>query len=679
LTREQPTRKQKRRRPLWRRLLRGTLLALVWTLIIALIVVAATIDILRKPGGRAFLRDQVLAQTKAMLPGLRIAHIGGSYTDSLLLEGVRLDDRDGKPALGLERLRLLFEPTALGDRTVHVKLIELYRPRITLEKRADGSFNLQHLVVPQKETKKEEPKPKKKKAGAPWSVQLDRLAIVDAQIELPAELVPVGVASHKSDKPGRRLIRLSLDAKLAIKDEHELSADIRLKIDRGASARDQARVERLGQRASAARQARSRARRSGRPETRRRRGSAVDDALRRSARFEKNRGRRAARAAFQRQRHAKVATQNAHGVAAFARARHAAFSQKRAVGQLYATAVDGRPLSSDRAFACSEHQRPTLDAQKARARCRQAQVDHVDAVGERHQDALQSQAGVGLEPVAVAAAHRSQGAEKGPRRHHYAVFECERRDGGAASRQARFQGQAPQHCRNGAFIAAAGKRARWLAQDARRLFDDHRRSATPSRQAAGQRRARHTQAQAARPSAFAVDRRHGTARHESRRRARVEIASKPRQRDAKQALWIARRARRVVSRSAHQARSQARAALSRAPTDHVAQGAFFAFWRQSRARGAVRHAQLSARSRALGLAPLEDPLRQSAVRLAHERHVGRSRRTQKALFGPANAAFSSQRLAAARARGEPASALSARQTVSGACQAGARCARQDER
>jgi autotransporter translocation and assembly factor TamB len=232
LTREQPTRKQKRRRPLWRRLLRGTLLALVWTLIIALIVVAATIDILRKPGGRAFLRDQVLAQTKAMLPGLRIAHIGGSYTDSLLLEGVRLDDRDGKPALGLERLRLLFEPTALGDRTVHVKLIELYRPRITLEKRADGSFNLQHLVVPQKETKKEEPKPKKKKAGAPWSVQLDRLAIVDAQIELPAELVPVGVASHKSDKPGRRLIRLSLDAKLAIKDEHELSADIRLKIDR---------------------------------------------------------------------------------------------------------------------------------------------------------------------------------------------------------------------------------------------------------------------------------------------------------------------------------------------------------------------------------------------------------------------------------------------------------------
>src|SRR5712691_638118 len=89
--------------PLWRaaRVAGAILLGL---LALSAVLVCAVVLYARTDAGREHLRQLVLVQARAQVPGLRIGHIGGDYVHALSLDDVNIVDASGRTVVHVGQL-----------------------------------------------------------------------------------------------------------------------------------------------------------------------------------------------------------------------------------------------------------------------------------------------------------------------------------------------------------------------------------------------------------------------------------------------------------------------------------------------------------------------------------------------------------------------------------------------
>lgn len=227
-----------RRRSWPLRALRKLGLGLLLALVVIAVLVIATLDVLRRPGGLEFLRQQALRQTRTVLPGLSVERIAGNLTSTLTLNGVVLNDRFGGPAIRVRRIGLRYDLSRLISGVLRVEQLELDQPEVQVRPSRNGATNLSQLVTPTAEP-----------ASKPTSLRLDveRLKIrggkvsvvgragslvvdpLDGELGLTGSLRDITLELHRLVAglrlPAGRRFRGSLDGRLAL-DAKRLEARI---------------------------------------------------------------------------------------------------------------------------------------------------------------------------------------------------------------------------------------------------------------------------------------------------------------------------------------------------------------------------------------------------------------------------------------------------------------------
>ncbi|HVR62216.1 MAG TPA: hypothetical protein VMU50_09980, partial [Polyangia bacterium] len=148
-------------------------------LALAAAAVSAAFIYARTEVGREQVRQLVLGQARAHVPGLRIGHVGGDYVHDLILDDVSVVDDSGRTAVAVARLSARYDLLALLRHTVAVRELRVEGARLVVRPEADGTLNVQHLVAPS--AAPASPKSAHPPGGASgrWRVRLDRLAVVD--------------------------------------------------------------------------------------------------------------------------------------------------------------------------------------------------------------------------------------------------------------------------------------------------------------------------------------------------------------------------------------------------------------------------------------------------------------------------------------------------------------------
>jgi autotransporter translocation and assembly factor TamB len=189
----------------------GIVLAIV--MIVALTGVAAVIHYARTDAGRERLRQLVLQKARASVPGLAIGRIGGDYVHDLVLEDVRIRDRQGRDAVQVDRLTARFSLVPLVRRKLFVRELLVERPRVLGRPTEGGELNLGELTVPA-ERNQAKPAPADRDEGSPLAIQVDHLSITEASADV---VTPAGQAIAIEE--------LELQGKLAMAGE-----DVRVEV-----------------------------------------------------------------------------------------------------------------------------------------------------------------------------------------------------------------------------------------------------------------------------------------------------------------------------------------------------------------------------------------------------------------------------------------------------------------
>src|SRR2546423_1906001 len=114
---------------------------------VTLAAISAFIFYARTDAGHDRVRRIVLAQAHATLPGLQIGRIRGDYVRNLVVEDVTIRDRQGRPAVHVDRVEARFSLLPLLHRRLFVREITIQRPRVLGRPTADGSLNLGQLTA----------------------------------------------------------------------------------------------------------------------------------------------------------------------------------------------------------------------------------------------------------------------------------------------------------------------------------------------------------------------------------------------------------------------------------------------------------------------------------------------------------------------------------------------------
>ena len=156
--------------------------------VVALVAAAALLLYARSDSGRERLRHLVLEQARASLPGLEIKRIGGDYLHDLIVEDVTLRDRQGRPAVHVDRVTARFSLIPLVRKRVFVRELIVERPRVLGRPTKNGGMNLAELTAPSEKKKPAEAPPRKAGEGPGIAVQVDRLVVSggSADVETPA-------------------------------------------------------------------------------------------------------------------------------------------------------------------------------------------------------------------------------------------------------------------------------------------------------------------------------------------------------------------------------------------------------------------------------------------------------------------------------------------------------------
>jgi translocation and assembly module TamB len=153
-----------------RRIIRWLVHAVAWSTLIFVVLVGVGLLFLHSDRGRAWLRDKVVAALDSVLAGeISIGRLEGNVFDRFSLHDVEVRDERGEVALRVDEMILDTDLWELAQQRVVVDVVILERLQIMARVRADGSFNLSHVIEPQPETEE----------VSPWIVSLDRLAVHD--------------------------------------------------------------------------------------------------------------------------------------------------------------------------------------------------------------------------------------------------------------------------------------------------------------------------------------------------------------------------------------------------------------------------------------------------------------------------------------------------------------------
>lgn len=178
---DKPGRVKHHRRRGWRRLrtLVARLLFLLLLLFASVIVTAWLL--LQNQSLAEFALEEALPRVNAMLPGrIELGGFEGSLGDHLILNDVVVyDERDGVAAR-IPRAEIWWDVWDLAQQQVAVSRIDITRPEVLVDLRADGTLNWVGAFV--KAT--DEPKPKKAAKSSPLRIQLDQVNVTGAQVEL---------------------------------------------------------------------------------------------------------------------------------------------------------------------------------------------------------------------------------------------------------------------------------------------------------------------------------------------------------------------------------------------------------------------------------------------------------------------------------------------------------------
>ncbi|MFL5319209.1 MAG: AsmA family protein, partial [Myxococcaceae bacterium] len=152
------TAEPKRKRPLGRRILRGTLWGLGGFVALVLLLVLAVVGYALTDSGnkriKNFAVDKVNHTIRGELAVGKLVFRG----NHLVLEDVALNDPDGEPVAHIERAEVRLNLSALLHKTLDVTSLDVERPQLLVVKDADGT-NVQRaieLIQPKEQTPKQQ-------------------------------------------------------------------------------------------------------------------------------------------------------------------------------------------------------------------------------------------------------------------------------------------------------------------------------------------------------------------------------------------------------------------------------------------------------------------------------------------------------------------------------------------
>ena len=201
------------------RILRKILRGIAWTALslMTLVVVAVIVALLwaRSDSGRARIRSIVLEQGRKSLPGLDVQRIGGDFTRSIELYGIRIRDHEGRDAVSVDRVAVRYNLLALLRHKIVVESLAVEHPVLVVRPGEDGRLNVTELVAPS-------PEQKKNQKPSTWALDVGKVELSDGEADV---VTTAGAHAHAHD--------LHLDATLARNGEdidatlHELGARAR--------------------------------------------------------------------------------------------------------------------------------------------------------------------------------------------------------------------------------------------------------------------------------------------------------------------------------------------------------------------------------------------------------------------------------------------------------------------
>lgn len=101
---------------------------------------------------RAQLRDYLIASlTEALNGTIIIGTIEGNIVSGFSIDSVRIE-QDGKPLLSAGRIVAYYDPIPLIQKELRLKYLILEQPKIYLERRSTGEWNIGRLVKPSRDT-----------------------------------------------------------------------------------------------------------------------------------------------------------------------------------------------------------------------------------------------------------------------------------------------------------------------------------------------------------------------------------------------------------------------------------------------------------------------------------------------------------------------------------------------
>jgi autotransporter translocation and assembly factor TamB len=102
---------------------------------------------LRTEAGHTRLREFVQARGRDQVPGLHIGQLGGDLLHDVWLGDVTIRDAEGRPAIHVDRVSARYRLSGLLHRRLDLLSVHISGPRLLVRPRADGSLNVEHLVV----------------------------------------------------------------------------------------------------------------------------------------------------------------------------------------------------------------------------------------------------------------------------------------------------------------------------------------------------------------------------------------------------------------------------------------------------------------------------------------------------------------------------------------------------